>query len=351
MKKLNLLAIIALAFSFKACHDGETNKKKLFSIDTSTLKQQYHPQESLTLGIKNPENKEIDSIVYYLNDTRIGGVKGNNTFDASLAKQKFGYQNIKALVFYNNESTEATGRIELVSNVTPKILTYEIVNTYPHSTDAYTQGLEFYRDTLIEGTGRYGHSVLHKLNYKTGEVYKQITMGPEFFGEGITVVNNKIYQLTWKEKKYYVYNADNLEKIKEGDYFKNVEGWGLTSDGTNLYMTDSTEKIWIVDPETFKEIDYINVYGTTGKIKAVNELEWVDGKIYGNVYQQDAIARINPENGAVEAVLNLADLKSKITVTPGVTDVLNGIAYNPKTKSFFITGKNWDKMFEIKIKE
>ena len=129
-----------------------------------------------------------------------------------------------------------------------------------------------------------------------------------------------------------------------------MEGWGLTTDGTNLYMTDSTENIHILDPNTFQPIGSIFVYSLDSKIKAVNELEWVNGKIYGNVYQKDAIAVINPKNGAVEAIINLADLKKKITQRID-TDVLNGIAYNTKTKTFFVTGKNWDKMFEIKVSE
>src|SRR5690606_32246002 len=140
------------------------------------------------------------------------------------------------------------------------LLKYEIVNTYEHDIKSYTQGLEFYRDTLIEGTGRYGISTLRKKNYKTGEVYKQVSLDNKYFGEGITVLNNKVYQLTWRENKGFVYNADTFEKIKEFNYFKNIEGWGLTNDGKNLYQSDGTEKIWILDPETLKEIDYINVY-------------------------------------------------------------------------------------------
>lgn len=127
-----------------------------------------------------------------------------------------------------------------------------------------------------------------------------------------------------------------------------MEGWGLTTDGKFLYMTDSSETIHILNPATFTEIGSINVYSLANKVKAVNELEWIEGKIYGNVYQKDAIAVINPQTGAVEGILNLADLKTKITQLPD-TDVLNGIAYNPKTKTIFVTGKNWDKMFELKI--
>jgi glutamine cyclotransferase len=350
MKKHNLLAFILLGAAMVSCGDDKKDENNLFSLDTTGLKEQYNPQETVALAVTNAENKAIDSVVYFVNDVKAGTAKGNSKFSLTLNGRKLGYQNIKALVYYDGSNVETEGRIELVSDIAPKLLQYEIVNTYPHDTGAYTQGLEFYRDTLIEGTGQYGKSNLRKTNYQTGEVYKQVPLGEKFFGEGITVLNNKIYQLTWRENTGYIYNADNLQKEKQFTYFKNVEGWGLTNDGKRLYQSDGTEKIWILDPETLKEADYLNVYTNSSKIKSVNELEWINGKIYGNIYQKDALAVINPQTGAVEAVLNLSELKDKITKKPD-TDVLNGIAYNPKTKTIFVTGKNWDKMFEIRIKE
>jgi glutaminyl-peptide cyclotransferase len=162
-------------------------------------------------------------------------------------------------------------------------------------------------------------------------------------------LNNKIYQLTWRENVAFVYDATSLKKLKTLPYGQQMDGWGLTTDGENLYMSDSTEKIHVLNPEDFSQIDYFNVYSGGTKIEAVNEMEWIDGKIYGNIYQKDAIAVINPTNGAVEGIINLADLKKKVSQLPD-TDVLNGIAYNPKTKTIFVTGKNWDKMFEIRVK-
>lgn len=359
MKKHNLLAFILLGLAIVSCGDNEKEKNNLFSIDTSVLKQQYKPNENLQIVLKNEKNKTIDSIVYYLNQQKIASVVGNKNLDYSIENQKFGYQEIKALVYYNgSDNVETSARIEIVSNIKPKLVEYEIVNTYPHDIKAYTQGLEFYRDTLYEGTGSgAGNSTgikeissLRKVNYKTGEVYKRVNLDQKHFGEGITILNNKVYQLTYRSNVGFVYNADTFEKEKEFPYFKNMEGWGLTNDGKHLYMSDGTEKIWLLDPETLKEVDYINVYTANSKIKGVNELEWINGKIFGNIYFRDAIAIIDPKSGAVEGVINLSELKSKVTQHPDI-DVLNGIAYNPKTKTIFVTGKNWDKMFEIKIKE
>lgn len=350
MKTLKVLAFISLTVALHSCGDPNKNEKNLFRIDTSGMKQQYQPQDPLNLSLVNEKNKEIDSVVYYINDVREGAVKGNEKLTVSLEDRKFGYQNLKALVFYDGNNAEAESRIELTSGVDPKLLQYEIVNTYPHDMDSYTQGLEFYRDTLIEGSGQYNHSRLRKVNYKTGAVYKEVKLEGKFFGEGITVLNNKVYQLTWRETTGFIYNADTFEKIKEFPYFKKIEGWGLTNDGKYLYQSDGTEKIWKLDPETMGEADYVNVYTKTSKIKAVNELEWIEGKIYGNVYQKDAVAVIDPATGSVEAIIDFSELKTKVTKHPKM-DVLNGIAYNPKTKTIFVTGKNWDKMFEVKIKE
>ncbi|QYJ68086.1 glutaminyl-peptide cyclotransferase [Flavobacterium litorale] len=350
MKISKLFAFISLATALHSCGDDNKQKNNLFKLDTSAMKQQYQPEDALTLSLINEKNKVIDSVVYYINDNRVGAVTGNEKLKVALNNRKFGYQNLKALVFFENDNVEVEGRVELTSSITPQLLEYEIVNTYPHDMSAYTQGLEFYRDTLYEGTGQYKGSTLRKVNYKTGEVYKKIKQDDRYFGEGITILNNKVYQLTWRETTAFVYDADTFEKINEFTYSKKIEGWGLTNDGEYLYQSDGTEKIWKLDPETMKEVDYINVYTKNTKIKAVNELEWIDGKIYGNVYQKDAIAVINPTTGAVESIINFSDLKTKVTKHPKL-DVLNGIAYNPKTNTIFVTGKNWDKMFEIRIKE
>lgn len=354
MMNLKPFAFILLSLFINSCGNNKNDEKNLFSIDTSALKQVYQLNERVNLVLKNENNETIDSVVYFINDNKIGFVKNNPSFPFDLKNQKLGYQGVKAIVYANETSYEANANFMVASNVNPKELKYKIVNTYPHDSKAYTQGFEFYRDTLYEGTGNgegkgtgtRGISSLRKTNYKTGEVYKTVPLGQEYFGEGITILNNKVYQLTWLNNEGYVYNADTFEKIKTFKYFKQMQGWGLTNDGKHIYMSEGSEKIYVLDPETLQEVDYINVYTKKSKIEALNELEWIDGKIWANVYGKDAIAVINPKNGAVEGIMNLSDLKTKITQHPDV-DVLNGIAYNPKTKTVFVTGKNWDKTFEI----
>jgi len=351
MKNYNFLSVILLGITIISCGDTKKLDSTLFSFDDSKFKELYQSQDALELGILNPNSKEIDSVVYYVNDKNIGSKKGLDKISFALKDQKLGYQNLKAVVYFEGENSEATTRIELVSNIEPKLLKYIIVNTYPHDTTSFTEGLEFYKDTLYEstGSGTDSKSYLRKYDYKTGKVYNQINLDSQYFGEGITILNGKIYQLTWQEKTGFIYNADTWKLEKTFTYDKDIEGWGMTNDGKYIYQTDKTEKIWRMDPATQKMIDYVNVYSGSFKIKSINELEWINGKIYTNVWQKDLIAVLDPKTGAVEGVLDMSGLRKFINAGPN--DVLNGIAYNPKTKTIFITGKNWDKMFEIKVSE
>ncbi|HKO75792.1 MAG TPA: glutaminyl-peptide cyclotransferase [Flavobacterium sp.] len=349
MKNYNFLFIIFLGIILANCGNTKNGENSIFTFDNSNYKAHYTSDNAILLGILNPNSKEIDSIIYFVNDKKVGFKKGNEKLNFNLKDQKLGYQNLKALVYFGGENSEATARIELVSNVQPKLLKYKIVNTFPHDTASFTEGLEFYNDTLCESTGQHGTSYFRKYDYKTGKVYKQIDLDQMYFGEGITFIDGKLYQLTWQEKTGFIYDAKTLKLEKKFTYDKDIEGWGMTNDGTYIYQTDKTEKIWKMDPKTQKMIDYINVYSGDSKIKAINELEWINGKIYTNVWQKDAIAVVNPNTGAVEGILDMSGLRKFLKVTP--EDVLNGIAYNPKTKTIFVTGKNWDKMFEITVSE
>jgi glutamine cyclotransferase len=349
MKKYNFLFIILLGIILTNCGGAKKENNSLFTFDTNQLKAQYQPQESIKLNLLNPSSKTVDSVVYYVNEIKIGATKGLGELTFNFKGKKLGYQNLKAIIYYEGELTEASDRVELVSNVEPKLLKYSIVNTFAHDTLAFTEGLEFHNDTLFESTGQKGASYFRKYDYKSGKIYKQNNLDSKYFGEGITFVNNKLYQLTWQEKTGFIYDASSLKLEKTFTYKKDIEGWGMTNDGKYIYQTDGTEKIWKMDPNTLEMIDYINVYSGNAKIKSINELEWINGLIYSNVWQKDAIAIVNPLSGAVEGILDLSGLRK--FVKNSTAEVLNGIAYNPKTKTLFVTGKNWDKLFEIKISE
>ncbi|MBK0371152.1 glutaminyl-peptide cyclotransferase [Flavobacterium agrisoli] len=349
MKKYNFLTAILLGITIISCGDSKKGENSIFTIDNSKFPAHFSSSESVSLGVLNPTDKKIDSIAYYVNDQKIASIKDANPYQFELKNQKLGYQNLKAMVFFDGENSEATARIEIVSDVTPKLLSYKIVNTFPHDKNAFTEGLEFYKDTLYESTGQKGQSYFRKYDYKTGKVYQEVTLDSKYFGEGITILNDKIFQLTWQEKTGFIYNAKTLKLEKTFTYDKNIEGWGMTNDGQFIYSSDGTEKIWKMDPATQKMIDYINVYSGKSKIKSINELELINGKFYANVWQKDAIAIVNPQSGAVEGIVDLSGLRKSINAT--TDDVLNGIAYNSKTKTIFVTGKNWDKLFEITVSE
>jgi len=305
--------------------------------------------KDIKLKINNLNNTSLDKVIVYTDDKKLTEIPYQNNITIQLDSSfKLGMHQLQFDFLKNGQKLKTIDKnIELYAGISPKVLSYRLINTYPHDIEAFTQGLEFYKDTLYEGTGLNGFSSLRKTDYKTGKIYKKIDLDKQYFGEGITLLNDRIYQLTWQNKVGFIYDTQ-LNKTGEFTYNKSREGWGLCNDGKVLYKSDGTEKIWILDPTNLKEKDYISIYTNKHKITRINEMEWVNGKIYTNVWQKNALAVINPRTGAVEAIINLSDLHKKVTPHPQL-DVLNGIAYDPKTGHLFVTGKKWDKMFEIEI--
>jgi len=341
MKIFKILTIIFLATFIVSCGSNTAQKKNDFSIATNAKNNAFTLGEALNLTIKNPKNHEITSVNYTLNGTSIS--------EKSILKNtKLGEQTIEANIIFDGETQSISQKITVLNNTSPKVYTYKIINEYPHDITSYTQGLEFYNGELYESTGQHGESKLRKVNYKTGEVLKNIDLAHEYFGEGLTILNNKIYQLTWQSGTGFVYDVDTFEKTGSFKYNNSKEGWGICNDTKTLYKSDGTEKIWTINPETLTEESYIQAYHNHGKVVGLNELEWVNDKIYANRYQKNGVAIINPTNGAIEGVIDFSPLRKKVTQHQGL-DVLNGIAYNPETKTLFITGKRWDKIFEVEI--
>ena len=281
---------------------------------------------------------------YYLNNKQI---EKTHKF---LETDPLGEYNIRVELKMGDKIFKKNIIYTLLSHKPPKLYKYEIVNIYPHDIEAYTQGLEFDGEDLYESTGLNGKSTLRKVNYKTGEIIENKKLDNAFFGEGITLINDKIIQLTWKSLKGFVYRKTNLEMIKSFPYFDSKEGWGLCNDGNKLYKSDGSENIWILNPNDFKEESRIQVVTNKSALRKINELEWVSGKIYANTYQfqKDVVVIINPVTGSVDGVIDFSGLKKKVKQHTKL-NVLNGIAYHKKRKTFFVTGKNWNKMFEIKI--
>lgn len=224
---------------------------------------------------------------------------------------------------------------------------YQIVNIWPHDPNAFTQGLVFLNGKLIESTGQEGRSSLRNVEMETGKILKKVDVPEQYFAEGIALLNNKIYQLTWQHGIGFVYDAQSFEKV--GEFRYDGEGWGLTSDGHSLILSDGSNRIRFIDPDSFRVTKTIAVVDAKVPIRELNELEFVNGEIYANIWHDDRIAAINPQNGHVTAWIDLAGL-----LQPGDVDdpeaVLNGIAYDQSSGRLFVTGKLWPRLFEIKIK-
>lgn len=344
MNAFKYLKIIFLSSIFFACGSNNGTKKNDFIIQTNAIKGNISNAETLKISLKSLKNHTIDSVAYSLNGNEI-----SETVD--LSQLKLGKQVIEANVYYNGKKNQKVSTpITLLNSESPKIYTYKIINEYPHDITSYTQGLEFLNDTLYESTGQHKESKLRKLDYRTGEVLKNINLADEYFGEGLTILNNKIYQLTWQKGTGFVYDVNTFDKLSSFRYGNSKEGWGLCNNNKTIYKSDGTEKIWLLNTETLAEQDYIQVYTNKGKIVGINEMEWINNQIYANRYQKDGVAIINPKNGAVIGVIDFSPLKELVTQHKGL-DVLNGIAYNPTTNTVFVTGKRWDKLFEVEIIE
>ena len=223
---------------------------------------------------------------------------------------------------------------------------YRVVKTYPHDRTAFTQGLEYRDGFLYEGTGLTGRSSLRKVELATGRVIQRYDLPQPFFGEGITVVNQQILELTWQSQTGFIYDKSSFRVLRSFNY--PGEGWGLTNDGKLIYMSDGTADIRVWDPATLKEVRRITVKDGSTPITQLNELEWVRGEIYANVWQTDRIARISPADGRVLGWIDLSGILPKSDAVEAGA-VLNGIAYDAAADRLFVTGKLWPKIFEIKL--
>lgn len=256
------------------------------------------------------------------------------------------------------ETSDTTAPADSSSNSTassaPAVISYQIVNEFPHDPAAFTEGLQFVDGYLYESTGQYGKSDLRKTDLKTGKVLQQHKLDNRYFGEGIAVLNGKIYQLTYREKTGFIYDKATLKQLGTFSFSAN-EGWGMTTDGTHLVYSDGSDIIYFIDPATFKEVKHISVTDQYGKVSNINELEFINGSIYANQWQANNILKIDPATGKVIGQADLQSLRSRTGIpepdpnNENAPEVMNGIAYDAQNNRIFITGKNWPKLIEIKL--
>lgn len=310
----------------------------------------YELGRNIELSCNAENGAVIDSVVVSAGNSRMT-FSGAQVSAMSLPTSSMGVgQRTIRVLAWLADGTKAEGRalVRIVSDVEPAQYTYKIIKQLPHNNKYYTQGLEFDGDFLYEGTGLEGRSALYKIDFQKQSIVNSVNLDNQYFGEGVTVLGEKVYQLTWQSLVGFVYNKNTLNKITSFSY--STEGWGLANDGTNLIMSDGSEKIYFIDTTSLQEVRRIEVYDKSGPVSLLNELEYVDGLIYANIYCSDFIAAIEPQTGRVLKMIDMRGLLDKSKLQQRV-DVLNGIAYQKSTGQWYVTGKLWPKMFQVEFVE
>lgn len=246
----------------------------------------------------------------------------------------------------NPKAPSSTGQGDSTISDVVLVYTYKIINKFPHDPNAFTQGLVFEGGALYEGTGLCGHSSLREVKLETGDTLRVLELPVQYFGEGITIHDDRVIQLTYHSHVGFVYDKESFDLMHEFNY--STQGWGITHDGTHLIMSDGTSTLYLLDPATFEDVGQIEVSDSIGPVTYLNELEYINGEIYANIWNTDLIAIISPQSGNVAGWIDLEGLLRPEDIT-GRIDVLNGIAYDTDGDRLFVTGKYWPKLFEIEL--
>jgi glutamine cyclotransferase len=356
MKNKLPLILIASALLAAGCKN-KTSQTEAISISPESGTT-FKAGDPVTVKASVSFDLKPDSIIYLLDSVRIASKKDSSALILKTDTLKLGARLLTAKVYTSGKANEISTNIVLLASKAPEEYTFQVEKVFPHDTSCFTEGLVYQDGFLYESGGGYldpppgevkdGQSSLRKVDLNTGKVIKKVLVDPKVFGEGISIVGNKIIQLTWKAKIGYIYDKDSFKLLNTFTNNVGVEGWGLCFDGNRLYMDDSTNRIYFLDKNTFRQLGFIEVYDDKKQIDAVNELEYIDGKLYANVWQTNNILVINPKTGAVLQKIDLTDLYPQGKRNRNA-DVLNGIAYDAQRKRIFITGKKWDKLFQVKF--
>jgi glutaminyl-peptide cyclotransferase len=345
---LIFLTISIFISSFSCSNKPNRSRKPTVSISVTSVHQKiiFGDDVNIAVAVKLKDGDLQETKVFV--DSVLVTTNNSAEFTHHLKKYKnIGKHTVKVIAT-KTDGVEGTyfKTFEVFSDIVPEQFGYEVVQSFPHNEEKFTQGLEIHNGFLYEGTGENGKSAIYKTNLKTGKSVQSVKMADRYFGEGITILNNKLYQLTYKTKVGFVYNLENLAVIDSFSY-ESAEGWGLTNDGTSLIMSDGTNVLTYLNPTNYKSAKKIQVYDDKEAILYLNELEYSDGYIYANIWGTNLIAKIEPETGKVLSKINLDGILAMINSDKPV-DVLNGIAIDPVTKKMYITGKFYPKLFEIK---
>ena len=356
-KKLQLILPAAiLAIVLYGCHN-DTNTENNISISPEAGAS-YKAGDKVVVQAHYPSGVKPDSVVYLLDSVKVGSQKDSTALSLKTDTMPLGPRVITAKVYQGGKSQEISTNIVLLSAKAPETYTYKVIKVFPHDTSCYTEGLVYQDGFLYESGGGYltpppgqvkdKQSSLRKEDLATGKVLQKIMVDPKVFAEGISIVGDKIIQLTYHEKIGYVYDKNSFKLLSTFANNVGVEGWGMCFDGKKLYMDDSTNRIWFLDKNTYRETGYIDVYDEKGPVDSVNELEYINDKLYANIWTKNIIIVIDPKTGAVLEKIDLTNLYPEDKRNANA-DVLNGIAYDAVGKRIFITGKKWPNLYQVEF--
>lgn len=350
-KEIKNLIIIAITITFLSSCFGDTSSTYR-SFISPVMGLDIAEGKELDVKILFGNEKKVDSVIYLIDSIKVDVKLDTTAIKLKTKGIKLGRRILTARIFGDGEPEDLTANINVLAPNAPIEYSYKVIKAFPHDTSSYVEGLEYHDGYFYESAGDYGHSSLRKVEPSTGKVIQFTPVDKKYFAEGITVIGNKIIQLTYKEKIGFVYDKTSLKKLAEFPYLTGREGWGLAFDGEKILNTDGSNTIFFLDKDNYNMIGSIDVYDNKGAIDNLNELEFINGKIYANVYLTNKIVIINPQNGEVEAEIDLTELVPKNffkTSTEVDNNVLNGIAWDAKGKRLFVTGKKWPKLYQIEI--
>lgn len=329
----------------------ETKLAKLVMPIDNAIISKSEPLE-IQLDLRENAAEKIDSIGVYFNDKFITTIENTQgIISVDIENLRLGSSNLFVKIFKSDGSQEnKLARIKILSGKAPKKYVYEVLSEYPHDKESYTQGLLFHEGYLYESTGQRGKSKLLKLNLETGEAIQSHDLPSNYFGEGLTLLNNRLFQLTWTSGQGFIYDLNSFKPI--GNFSFTGEGWGLCTNGKQLIMSNGTKELVFLNPDNFKVTRRIEATNNKGSITKLNELEYINGEIWANFYEYNKylIYRINPQTGEVNSVIDLTGIVKKED-SHYLIDVLNGIAYDAENERLFVTGKNYPKVYEIRLVE
>ncbi len=348
--KLHLLLAAAILI-VTACDKKEQNSESNLSISPEAGTS-YKAGDEVTVKLTFPADTKPDSVVYLLDTIKLATKTDSSAISVKTDTMPLGIKAITAKFYKSGQAQEVSTNFVLMAAKAPEVYTYVVEKVFPHDTTAYTEGLLYQDGYLYESTGLEGESDLRKVDLNTGKVVQRQIIDDMYFGEGSAIVGDKIVVLTYRSKIGFVYDKNTFKLLKTFNNNVGVEGWGMTFDGKKLYMTDSTNRIWFLDKDNYNQNGYIEVYDDKGPIYQVNELEYIDGKLYANIYTSNNIIVIDPKTGAVLQTIDMTNLWP-LNQRPAGFDsndkVLNGIAWDAKGKRLFVTGKKWPHLYQIKI--